>query len=92
MVQSLIDISTSLPTPAKFNFDSAVDRVLYDDQGRAKGIRLASGAEKYADLVVVNADLVWAHNNLFMKDLKGKGAEELLNPKIAKRLTDKPHS
>ncbi len=59
-------------------------------------------------MVVVNADLVWAHNNLFAKDdtatkkdtdraVKVEGgnareAKDLLNPRLARRLLDKPHS
>lgn len=41
--------------------------------------------------MVVNADLVWAHNNLFKKG-DGEKAEELLQPRLAKNLSDKPHS
>ena len=35
------------------------------ESGRATGIRLENGKEAEADVIVVNADLVWAHNNLF---------------------------
>ncbi len=88
--------------------------------GQTTGIQLENGEWKAADLVV-NADLVWAHNNLFTtsgggsdgqtaakidglngdnlpnaesleKSGDGLKAEELLDPKLAKKLLDKPHS
>jgi phytoene desaturase (3,4-didehydrolycopene-forming) len=91
---------------ATFHFCSPVASVNYDSSGRATGITLADGEAREADVVVVNADLVWAHNNLFVKDGegargKGKGNDErevlmepreLLNPTLAKRLLEKPHS
>lgn len=52
---------------------------------------LANGETKHADAVVVNADLVWAHNNLFKKEGE-KVTEEKLNPALAKKLLNKPHS
>lgn len=83
----------------------------HDSTGKTAGIILGNGEKKNADLVVVNADLVWAHNNLFTKsaldvdNIQGKGKsvsmekgenglipEELLNPRLAKNLLDKPHS
>lgn len=33
-------------------------------EGRIRGVRLGSGEEIFADLVVINADLVYAYNNL----------------------------
>jgi hypothetical protein len=51
--------------------------------------------------VVVNADVVWAHNNLFLKEgeekmvekgVKGRKDEELLAPKLAKKMLNKEHS
>jgi phytoene desaturase (3,4-didehydrolycopene-forming) len=52
----------------------------------ATGITLENGETKHADVVVVNADLVWAHNNLF------KGAGKMKDANLAKRLLGKPHS
>jgi phytoene desaturase (3,4-didehydrolycopene-forming) len=93
VVQSLIDIATSLPNPAKFHYNAEVERVLYDATGRASGIQLKNGEKKHADVVVVNADLVWAHNNLFKKDNEEPAEQGVLKePRLAKKLTDKPHS
>ena len=83
VIQSIVDIAMSLPNPAKFHFSSPVDQVLYDKDGKTTGIRLSNGEVKHADAVVVNADLVWAHNNLFKKDQAEKATKEsanLLNP------------
>ena len=89
--QTLINIAESQPTPAKFHYGAAVERVTYDSAGRATGVVLANGETKHADAVVVNADLVWAHNNLFKKEGENV-AEERLNPALAKKLLNKPHS
>jgi phytoene desaturase (3,4-didehydrolycopene-forming) len=106
VVQSLVNIAQS--HGATFHLSSPVASVNYDSSGRATGITLADGETREADVVVVNADLVWAHNNLFVKDGEGaremdngagkgegKGRmepKELLNPKLARRLLEKPHS
>ncbi|KAK4687942.1 hypothetical protein P7C73_g2172, partial [Tremellales sp. Uapishka_1] len=91
VVQSLVNIATS--HSAKFHFSSPVSSVTYDASGKTTGVVLENGEKREADLVVVNADLVWAHNNLFKKDGGGTGHEEkLLDPHLAKRLLDKPHS
>ncbi|KAG0650247.1 Phytoene desaturase [Hyphodiscus hymeniophilus] len=46
--------------------DTPVESILTTPDGRtATGVRLLSGEELTADLVVVNADLVYAYNNLF---------------------------
>lgn len=36
----------------------------------------------------MNADLVWAHNNLF----KGERKEEMKDSRLARKLLEKPHS
>ena len=87
------------------NLSAPVSHVTLDPATRkATGIRLASGEWKGADIVVVNADLVYAHNNLFkveggsapapslIEKVQEKVVEPLLNPKLAKKLLDKPHS
>ena len=87
---------------ARVHYNAAVDTVTYDN-GRATGVKLADGTEQTADVVVVNADLVWAHNNLFRLDAPTSKVKEvaktvvekaknLLDPKLAKRLESKPHS
>nr|XP_019011290.1 uncharacterized protein I206_03387 [Kwoniella pini CBS 10737]OCF50071.1 hypothetical protein I206_03387 [Kwoniella pini CBS 10737] len=65
VVQSLVNISES--HGAKYHFSTPVSQVIHDSKGRATGIKLEDGTTKEADVVVVNADLVWAHNNLFDK-------------------------
>lgn len=83
---SLVKIAES--HNAKFHYSSPVTSVNYDSTGRATGITLESGEEKHADVVVVNADLVWAHNNLF----KGERKEEMKDSRLARNLLEKPHS
>ena len=61
---------------ATFHFNSPVSAVLRDASGRATGIRLADGGAVDADVVVVNADLVWAYNNLFTKDGQSSAGQE----------------
>ncbi|KAE8149550.1 hypothetical protein BDV25DRAFT_130257 [Aspergillus avenaceus] len=41
-----------------------VESILLSDTGSATGVRLASGTELHADTVVINADLVYAYNEL----------------------------
>jgi phytoene desaturase (3,4-didehydrolycopene-forming) len=83
---SLVKIAES--HNAKYHYSSPVSSVIYNASGVATGITLENGETKYADVVVVNADLVWAHNNLF------KGAEKmkLKDAGLAKKLLGKPHS
>ncbi|KAK8064733.1 phytoene desaturase [Apiospora phragmitis] len=50
----------------EFRLNTAVAEVLTTADGRtANGVRLASGERLEADVVVVNADLVYAYSNLF---------------------------
>lgn len=49
----------------KYRFNSPVSSIrLSDDQKTASGVVLASGETISADVVVVNADLIYAYNNL----------------------------
>jgi phytoene desaturase (3,4-didehydrolycopene-forming) len=49
----------------EYRLNSAVSSILLsEDKKHATGVRLASGEELHADIVVVNADLVYAYNNL----------------------------
>lgn len=86
MPNSLVKIAES--HNAKFHYSSPVRSVNYDFTGRATGIELESGEIKTADVVVVNADLVWAHNNLF----KGEAKEKMKDERLARKLLEKPHS
>ncbi|KAI9740074.1 MAG: hypothetical protein M1818_004825 [Claussenomyces sp. TS43310] len=50
----------------KYRLNTAVASVTTSPDGKtATGVKLASGEELHADVVVVNADLVYAYNNLF---------------------------
>ena len=68
---------------AKFRLSTPVSRVLTDPSNPklATGVLLESGEEMKADVVVCNADLVWAMNNLFGEPTN-----------YAKRLDKKPVS
>lgn len=52
---------------AKFRLNTPVSRVLLDPENKKKavGVVLESGEELRADVVVVNADLIYSMNNLF---------------------------
>ena len=95
---SLVSIAENQPTPAKFHYGAPVRQVTYDASGRTTGIELENGERKEADVVVVNADLAWAYNNLFKKDGGGdasgqaEAGEGLLDPRKAQKLLEKPHS
>lgn len=106
VVETLVQIAES--HGAKVNLSSPVSHITLDPTSKqATGIRLSSGEWKEADVVVVNADLVYAHNNLFkiegselslpplassLKDKVQAKAERLVNPRLAEKLLDKPHS
>lgn len=52
---------------ATFRLSTPVSKVLVDpkDAKRAIGVKLETGEELKADIVVVNADLIWSMENLF---------------------------
>lgn len=88
--QSLQNIAES--HGAKFHFSSPISHILTDPStGSATGIVLDTPDKKEirSDLVVVNADLAYAHNNLF---LNAPGGKELKEPALAKSLRAKKHS
>lgn len=47
-----------------FRMNSAVTSIIQSSESVACGVRLSSGEELFADIVIVNADLVYAFNNL----------------------------
>lgn len=85
VVESLVTIARN--NSAQFHFSAPVSHVNVSPDGTATGITLADGTSHEADVVVVNADLAWAHGNLF-KDSRG----ERRDPRLTKRLEGKPHS
>lgn len=63
VVQGLVDIGTR--SGVKYRYSSSVSRIqLSKDRRRATGVVLDSGEKLTADVVVCNADLVYAYNNL----------------------------
>ncbi|KAK5996754.1 Phytoene desaturase [Cladobotryum mycophilum] len=48
----------------KYRLNAPVASIILSDKNTARGVRLQSGEELLADIVVVNADLVYAYNNL----------------------------
>ncbi|KAF7990691.1 hypothetical protein HCN44_000496 [Aphidius gifuensis] len=49
---------------AEFNYNSDVKEIIIDDDGVAKGIKLQNGNIINSDIVICNADLVYAYNKL----------------------------
>lgn len=47
-----------------FRLNTEVESILSASDGKVSGIRLKSGEELHADVVIVNADLVYSYNNL----------------------------
>jgi phytoene dehydrogenase-like protein len=92
---------------AKFHFSTPVKCVTYNSDNKATGVMLGNGQKHTADIVVVNSDLTWSYNNLFVKegeegsDAAKKAVSEssdvktrknLLDPRKANQLVQKPHS
>lgn len=62
VVQALVRIGQRLGV--EYCFSTPVDKILLSHDNTAKGVVLSSGETLAADVVVVNADLVYAYNNL----------------------------
>lgn len=52
---------------AKFNYNRDVQEIIIDEYGRATGIKLGNGDVVNSDIVICNADLVYAYNRLLPK-------------------------
>ncbi|XP_060860648.1 uncharacterized protein LOC132938014 [Metopolophium dirhodum] len=52
---------------AKFNYNADVQEIIVDDKGVAKGIKMVNGDVVNSDIVICNADLVYAYNKLLPK-------------------------
>lgn len=57
---------------AQFNYNVNVKEIIVDEKGVATGVRFADGTVDYADVVVCNADLVYAYNHLLPKTKYGQ--------------------
>ncbi|VVC39975.1 Amine oxidase,Carotenoid/retinoid oxidoreductase,FAD/NAD(P)-binding domain [Cinara cedri] len=64
---------------AKFNYNSDVEEIIVDDKGVAKGIKFKNGDVVNSDIIICNADLVYAYNKLLPKT---PYAEKLGNKKL----------
>ncbi|KAL4891159.1 phytoene dehydrogenase [Aspergillus ambiguus] len=47
-----------------YHLNTTVESVILSGKNEAKGVRLCSGEQLFADIVVINADLVYAYNEL----------------------------
>jgi phytoene desaturase (3,4-didehydrolycopene-forming) len=57
----------------EYLLNTPTESIILDDSGRiAKGIRLESGEELHADLIVINADLVYAYNELLPQNRRSR--------------------
>jgi phytoene desaturase (3,4-didehydrolycopene-forming) len=63
VLEALVRIGEGLGV--EYRLSTTVSEVkLSSDRSRAEGVTLSSGETLYADVVLVNADLVYAYNNL----------------------------
>lgn len=60
---------------AQFEYGTGIERIIVDENNVAKGVRLDDGREEYADIVVCNADLVYAYNKLLPETTYGKNLD-----------------
>lgn len=70
---------------ARFNYNSDVQEIVVDDSGVTKGIRLGNGDVINSDIVICNADLVYAYNKLLPKTKYAKrlGGQKLTSSSIS---------
>lgn len=71
VVESLERIATK-KYDARFEYGTGIERIIVDENNVAKGVRMEDGREEMADIVVCNADLVYAYNNLLPATTYGK--------------------
>lgn len=70
---------------AKFNYNSDVQEITVDNKGVAIGVRLGNGDTVTGDIVICNADLVYAYNRLLPKTqyAKSLGKKKLTSSSIS---------
>lgn len=71
VVESLERIATQ-KYDAQFVYNTGIDQIIVDKNNVARGVRLEDGREEYADIVVCNADLVYAYNKLLPQTAYGQ--------------------
>ncbi|KAE8328419.1 hypothetical protein BDV39DRAFT_192024 [Aspergillus sergii] len=75
VLKALADIG--MRSGVEYMLNSPVKSVLLDDSNHvAKGVLLEDGEELYADLVVINADLVYAYNELLPKTRRSRALKK----------------
>lgn len=57
---------------AKFHYGTNIKKIIVDEKNVAKGVQFDDGREEYADIVVCNADVVYAYNQLLPSTKYGK--------------------
>lgn len=70
---------------AQFNYNSNVQEIVVDDKGVTRGIKLVNGDVINSDIVICNADLVYAYNNLLPKTKYAErlGREDLTSSSLS---------
>lgn len=71
VVESLENIATK-KFDAKFEYNAGIEKIIVDENNVAKGVQLEDGRVEFADVVVCNADLVYAYNKLLPETPYGK--------------------
>ncbi|KAF7594823.1 hypothetical protein BBP40_008153 [Aspergillus hancockii] len=71
VLKALVDIGKR--SGVEYLLNSPVESIALDDSGEvATGVRLESGKELHTDLVVINADLVYAYNELLPRTSRSR--------------------
>lgn len=75
VVEALESIATK-KFGAEFKYNVNVEKIVVDRHKVAKGVRFHDGSIDYADIVVCNADLIYAYNHLLPKTAYAKKLSE----------------
>lgn len=71
VIESLEQIATK-KFRAEFIYNVDVERIIVDEKNIAQGVRFQDGSIDYADIIICNADLVYAYNHLLPETAYGK--------------------
>lgn len=71
VIEALEKIATK-KFAATFEYNKNIEKILVDENNVVKGVQFDDGVKEYADIVVCNADLVYAYNNLLPETKYGK--------------------
>lgn len=75
VVEALENIATT-KFGVEFKYNANVTKIVVDDKMVAKGVRFDDGSIDYADIVVCNADLIYAYNHLLPETAYAKKLSE----------------